>query len=166
MTEEAPAVKKHILSLLVENKPGVLARVAGLFCARGINIESFTGAETHDPSTSHMTVVVQAEDALVQQLRKQLEKLVDVIKVRDISSEDHVERDLLLVKVDAPPSKRAEICDLVNIFRARVVDIGPRHLMIEISGPEPKIEALISLLRPYGIKEAVRSGRIAMKRGV
>jgi acetolactate synthase-1/3 small subunit len=166
MTQEPDSVKKHILSLVVENKPGVLARVAGLFCARGINIDSFTGAETHDPTTSHMTIVVQTEDALLQQLRKQLEKLVDVIKVRDISTEEHVERDLLLVKVDAPPSKRAEICDLVNIFRGRVVDIGQRHLMVEISGPEPKIEAMISLLRAYGIKEAVRTGRIAMRRGV
>jgi acetolactate synthase-1/3 small subunit len=166
MTDEGASVNKHILILVVENKAGVLARVAGLFSARGINIDSFTGAETHDPTTSHMTVVVQTQDALVQQLRKQLEKLVDVIKVRDVSTEEHVERDLLLIKVDAPPSKRAEICDLVNVFRGRVVDVGQRHLMVEVSGPEPKIEAMISLLRPYGIKEAVRTGRIAMRRGI
>ncbi len=156
---------RHVLSALVQNQPGVLAHVSGMFASRGFNIESLAVGETEDPNLSRITVVVLGDDRTLEQIRKQLEKIVTVVKVEDISREDYVERDLALIKVDAPPSRRAEIQALAQIFRARVVDVGPEQMMIEISGQEKKIEAFVDQVRPYGIRELVRTGRIALVRG-
>jgi acetolactate synthase-1/3 small subunit len=157
---------RHVLSAVVQNVPGVLAHVSGMLASRGYNIDSLAVGETEDPNLSRMTFVVVGDDRILDQVRKQLEKIVTVVQVDDISSRDHVERDLMLLKVEAPPGpKRTEIRELVEIFRARVVDVGPEELMIEISGRESKIEAFIQRMRPYGILELVRTGRIAMVRG-
>jgi acetolactate synthase-1/3 small subunit len=157
---------RHVLSAVVQNVPGVLAHVSGMLASRGYNIDSLAVGETEDPNLSRMTFVVVGDDRILDQVRKQLEKIVTVVQVDDISSRDHVERDLMLLKVEAPPGpKRTEIRELVEIFRARVVDVGPEELMVEISGRESKIEAFIQRMRPYGILELVRTGRIAMVRG-
>jgi len=157
---------RHVLSAVVQNVPGVLAHVSGMLASRGYNIDSLAVGETEDPNLSRMTFVVVGDDRILDQVRKQLEKIVTVVQVDDISSRDHVERDLMLLKVSAPPgSKRSEIRELVEIFRAKIVDVGPEELMIEISGRESKIEAFIQRMRPYGILELVRTGRIAMVRG-
>jgi acetolactate synthase I/III small subunit len=156
---------RHVLSALVHNQPGVLAHVSGMLASRGFNIDSLAVGETEDPLLSRMTFVVHGDDAELEQVRKQLDKIVTVVKVQDISSEDYVERDLMLVKVGAEPQQRMEIVLLVEMFRGRVVDIGPDTLMIEISGQERKIEAFIELMRPYGILELARTGRIALVRG-
>ena len=156
---------RHVLSALVQNQPGVLAHVSGMFASRGFNIESLAVGETEDPNLSRITVVVLGDDRTLEQIRKQLEKIITVVKVQDISREDYVERDLALIKVDAPPSRRAEIQGLVQIFRARIVDVGPEQMMVEISGQEKKIEAFVDQVRPYGIRELVRTGRIALVRG-
>jgi acetolactate synthase-1/3 small subunit len=156
---------RHVLSVLVQNQPGVLAHVSGMFSSRGFNIDSLAVGETEDPHLSRITVVVMGDERHLEQVRKQLEKIVTVVKVVDISCEDFVERDLMLIKVDAVPARRAEIQALVQIFRGRIVDVGPEHVMIEISGPEKKIEAFIEQLRPYGIRELARTGRIALVRG-
>ena len=156
----------HIISALVANRPGVLSRMSGLFSSRGYNILSLTVGETENPEISRMTISVQGDDATLEQIRKQLGKVIDVLKVLDFSGRDHVQRDLLLVKVSAPASKRGEIFELCEVFRGNVVDIGARHVILEVSGPEVKIEAILQLLKPYGIKEVARTGRIAMLRGV
>lgn len=156
---------RHIISAIVENKPGVLAHIAGLFAGRGFNIDSLAVGETEDTTRSRMTVVVRGDDAVLEQVRKQLSKIVDVIKVSDFASEDIVERDLMLIKIAVRPEKRGEVFEVASVFRGKIVDIGAKHLTIEISGPEKKIEAFIDLLKPYGIKELVRTGRIAMGRG-
>jgi acetolactate synthase I/III small subunit len=157
---------RHVLSAVVQNVPGVLAHVSGMLASRGYNIDSLAVGETEDPNLSRMTFVVVGDDRVLDQVRKQLEKIVTVVQVDDVSSRDHVERDLMLLKVAASPgSKRTEVRELVEIFRARVVDVGPEELMIEISGRESKIEAFIQRMRPYGILELVRTGRIAMVRG-
>jgi acetolactate synthase I/III small subunit len=157
---------RHVLSAVVQNVPGVLAHVSGMLASRGYNIDSLAVGETEDPNLSRMTFVVVGDDRILDQVRKQLEKIVTVVQVDDISSRDHVERDLMLLKVAAPPgSKRTEIRELVEIFRAKIVDVGPEELMVEISGRESKIEAFIQRMRPYGILELVRTGRIAMVRG-
>ncbi len=155
---------RHVLSAVVQNQPGVLAHVAGMLASRGFNIDSLAVGETENPHLSRMTFVVMGDDKVLDQLRKQLEKLVTVVKVLDISSEDYVERDLTLIRVNVPPDRRSEIRELADIFRGRIVDVGPSQIMVEISGPEKKIEAFIELMRPYGIKELVRSGRIALVR--
>ncbi|MCG3180988.1 MAG: Acetolactate synthase small subunit [Phycisphaerae bacterium] len=155
---------KHLISALVENEPGVLAHVAGMFAARGYNIDSLVVGRTEDPAVSRLTLVAKGEDAIIQQIRKQLDKLVHVLKVRDHADEDIVERDLMLISVQTPPGRRAEIVDLVELFRGKVVDIGARHMMIELTGPEKKIEAFINLCRPYGISSLARTGVIAMPR--
>src|SRR5437016_9749502 len=142
---------RHVLSALVQNQPGVLAHVSGMFASRGFNIESLAVGETENPHLSRITVVVMGDDRHLEQVRKQLEKIVTVVKVLDISREDFVERDLMLVKVKATPTQRMEIVLLVEMFRARVVDVSPADLMIEISGQQRKIEAFIDLMRPYGI---------------
>ncbi|MDW8223938.1 MAG: acetolactate synthase small subunit [Gemmatales bacterium] len=164
MTEGRP-IRRHVLSALVMNQPGVLAHISGMLASRGFNIDSLAVSETEDPSLSRMTFVVMGDDAELEQVRKQLQKLITVVKVLDISGENYVERDLMLIKVKAPPEKRHEIFQIVETFRGRVVDIGHRVLMIEISGTEPKIEAFIELMRPYGILELARTGRIALVRG-
>jgi acetolactate synthase-1/3 small subunit len=155
---------RHVLSALVQNQPGVLAHVSGMFASRGFNIDSLAVGETENPQLSRMTFVVRGDDAVLEQLRKQLEKVITVVKVLDISKETYVERDLMLIKLQVGPEKRGELRHLVEIFRGRVVDVGPESLMVEISGTEDKIEAFIELVRPYGILELVRSGRIALVR--
>lgn len=157
---------RHIISAIVENKPGVLAHIAGLFAGRGFNIDSLAVGETEDPTRSRMTVVVRGDDAVLEQVRKQLGKIIDVIKVSDFAGEDIVERDLMLIKVKASPAQRMEIVLLVEMFRARVVDVSPNDLLVEISGQERKIEAFIDLMRPNGILELARTGRIALVRGM
>jgi len=158
--------KKHIISALVVNHPGVLAHMAGLFSARGFNIDSLAVGETEQPDFSRMTIVVAGDEAILEQVRKQIGKLIDVVKVQDFSDTRCVERDLALVRVHAPVNKRGEILELVEIFRARVVDVGRTELMIELSGGEEKIEAFLDLLRPYGIREMARTGRIALARAL
>ena len=156
---------RHILSALVQNQPGVLAHVSGMLASRGFNIDSLAVGETEDPNLSRMTFVVHGDDAELDQVRKQLGKIITVVKVMDISSEDFVERDLMLIKVKAAPSQRVEVSYLVEMFRGRVVDISADSLMIEIGGQERKIESFIELMRPYGIQELARTGRIALVRG-
>jgi acetolactate synthase-1/3 small subunit len=155
---------KHIISALVENKPGVLAHVAGMFAARGFNIDSLVVGRTEEPKLSRMTIVVIGDDRIVEQVRKQLARIVPVVKVQDFADMPVVARDLMLVSVSAPPEKRPEITALIEMFRGRVVDIGPKNLMIEVSGPERKIEAFLNVCRPYGIKAVARTGTIAMPR--
>ena len=156
---------RHVITALVQNKPGVLAHVAGMFSARGFNIDSLVVGRTEDPKLSRMTIVVVGDDRVLEQVRKQLGKLVAVVRVRDYQSVAFVERDLMLIRVNAPAEKRAEIVELVNLFRGRVVDVAPASLMVELSGPENKLEAFIDLARPYGIREVARTGVIAMHRG-
>jgi acetolactate synthase-1/3 small subunit len=155
---------RHVLSALVQNQPGVLAHISGMLASRGFNIDSLAVGETEDPALSRVTFVVMGDDRVLEQVRKQLEKLVTVVRVIDISREEFVERDLMLIQVEAPPARRAELLGLVQTFRGRVVDVGPMNLMIEISGQERKIEAFIELMRPYGICELARTGRIALVR--
>ncbi len=156
---------RHVISALVENKPGVLAHISGMFSSRGFNIDSLTVGETEDVRLSRMTVVTTGDDAVIEQVRKQLERLVDVIKVVDFSGQDYVERDLMLIKVHAPPGRRGDIFELAEVFKCKVVDIGAKHVMLEVSGPENKLEALIALMKPFGIKEMVRTGRVGLRRG-
>lgn len=137
-----------------------------MLASRGFNIDSLAVGETEDPNLSRMTFVVHGDDAVLEQVRKQLDKIVTVVKVQDISTEDYLERDLMLIKVQATPSQRAEVVLLVEMFRARGVDVSPNSLMIEISGQEKKIEAFIELMRPYKILELARTGRIALVRGM
>ncbi len=157
---------RHVISLLVENKVGVLARITSLISGRGFNIDSLAVGETENPALSQMTIVVKGDDAVVEQVRKQLGKIIDVIKVVDFSNDEFVERDLMLLKVYVPPGKRSEIIEIVEIFRGKIVDVGQKDLVIELAGMEEKLEAMIQLLRPYGIKELVRTGSIAIGRGV
>ena len=156
---------RHVLSALVQNQPGVLAQISGMLASRGFNIDSLAVGETEVPDLSRMTFVVHGDDAEMEQARKQLDKIVTVVRVTDISSENFVERDLMLVKVTANAAARTEISLLVEMFRGRVVDISQTNMMLEISGQESKIEAFIDLMRPYGIVELARTGRIALVRG-
>jgi acetolactate synthase-1/3 small subunit len=156
---------RHVLSAVVQNVPGVLAHISGMLASRGYNIDSLAVGETEDPNLSRMTFVVVGDDRVLEQVRKQLEKIVTVVQVMDVSARNYVERDLMLLKVQAPPGgKRTEIRELVEIFRGKIVDVGADEMMIEISGRENKIEAFIERMRAYGISELVRSGRIAMFR--
>jgi len=155
---------KHIISALVENKLGVLAQVAGMFAARAFNIDSLVVGRTEDPKLSRMTIVVVGDDRVVEQVRKQLAKVVPVVKVQDFAGEPLVARDLMLISISAPPEKRPEILSLIEIFKGKVVDLGPKFIMVEVSGPEAKIEAFISTCKPYGIKSVARTGTIAMPR--
>ena len=155
---------KHIISALVENKPGVLAHVAGMFAARAFNIDSLVVGRTEDPKLSRMTIVVVGDDKVVEQVRKQLEKVVPVVKVQDFVGQPVVARDLMLISVSAPAEKRSEILSLIETFKGKVVDIGQKFVMVEVSGPEEKIEAFINMCRPYGIKSVARTGTIAMPR--
>jgi len=156
---------KHTIMALVQNQSGVLAHVAGMFAARGFNIDSLVVGRTEDPSLSRMTIVVVGDDRVLEQVRKQLEKIVTVVKVRDFAEVDYVERDLSLVRVLVTPEKRPEVVELVNLFRGRVVDVARNSIMVELSGTEDKVEAFIELVRPYGIRELARTGVIAMQRG-
>ncbi len=156
---------RHVITALVQNQSGVLAHIAGMFAARGFNIDSLVVGRTEDPELSRMTIVVVGDDRIVEQVRKQLEKIITTVKVRDYVETDYVERDLMLATVHAPPEKRPEIVQLVDMFRGRVVDVSRNSLMVQLSGPEDKIEAFIDLIRPYGIRELARTGIIAMQRG-
>ncbi len=156
--------EKHILSVLVENQPGVLSRVAGLFSGRGFNIESLCVAETTDPLVSRMTIVTTGDLGVVEQIKKQLNKLVNVIKVVDFTGTDFVQRELTLIKVHARAENRAEVLRMVDIFRCRVVDVGVEYYTVELTGDEGKISAFLSLLKPMGIKEIARTGALALAR--
>jgi acetolactate synthase-1/3 small subunit len=158
-------MNKHTLAVTVENKPGVLTRVTTLFRRRGYNIDSLTVGTTENPAISRMTIVVQGDDKIIEQVSKQLYKLVDVIKVIDITQEQAVDRELVLIKVKADNNVRAEIVQIVDIFRARIVDIGRNSLIIEATGDQRKIDALEDSFRPFGIIELVRTGKVAMVRG-
>ncbi len=155
---------KHIISALVENKPGVLAHVAGMFAARAFNIDSLVVGRTEDPNLSRMTIVVVGDDRVVEQVRKQLARIVPVVKVQDFVGQPIVARDLMLITISAPPEKRPEIMSLIEMFRGKIVDIAQKSLTVEISGPEEKIEALINACKPYGIKSVARTGTIAVPR--
>ncbi len=156
---------RHVISALVINEPGVLANVAGMFAARGFNIDSLVVGRTENPDLSRMTIVVNADDNTLEQVRKQLGKLVPVVKVRDFKEISYVERDLLLATISVGPEKRNEVIEIVNLFRGHVVDVSKNSLMVQLAGTEDKIEAMTELLRPYGIKEMARTGVIAMARG-
>ncbi|HHY97348.1 MAG TPA: acetolactate synthase small subunit [Firmicutes bacterium] len=156
---------KHTLAILVQNRSGVLARVAGLFSRRGFNIESIAVGRTELPGLSRMTIVSEADDATLEQITKQLHKLIDVVKISDITSDDFVDRELALLKVSADSRNRSEILQVVEIFRGKIVDVSETAMIIEVTGDENKIDAFVQLARPYGIKELVRTGKIAMVRG-
>lgn len=155
---------QHIISILVENKFGVLSRVSGLFSGRGFNIESLSVGPTLDPTVSMMTIVTQGDDRIVEQITKQLNKLVDVIKVVDLTEKEYVERETALIKINTRVEDRAEALRVADIFRAKIVDSTPNTYTIEITGDVKKIGAIINLLRPLGIKELIRTGRIAIAR--
>lgn len=156
---------RHTLSVLVENKPGVLQRVSGLFARRGFNIDSLAVGPTEDPNLSRMTIVVHAENTPLEQISKQLHKLVNIIKIQDLDPADMVDRELVLFKVNAPAAVRAELIELANIFRARIIDVGRNSLTIEATGTTDKLQAMEDLLRGYGIRELARTGKIALARG-
>ncbi len=153
---------KHIISALVQNKPGVLAHVAGMFAARAFNIDSLAVGRTEDPDLSRMTIVVIGDDRVVEQVRKQLAKIISVVKVQDFAGQEVIARDLMLITINAPSEKRPEIWTLIQMFGGKVVDLGSKHVMVEISGPESRIEEFIDACRPYGIKSLVRTGTVAM----
>lgn len=155
---------RHVLSLLVDNEPGVLARVVGLFSGRGFNIESLCVAETIEPSTSRITLVTTGNKSIIEQIKKQLNKLINVVKVHDHTGTQYVERELVLIRVKADLKNRSELLRMVDIFRARVVDVGSSSYMIEVTGDEGKIEAFLNLVRPMGVIEIARTGSIAMPR--
>ena len=157
-------MQKHTISLLVDNEPGVLARVSGLFSGRGFNIESLCVAETLDPSVSRITLVTRGDDAVAEQINKQLNKLINVIKVTDLTATECVEREMALIKVSAKADFKAEILRIVDIFRCKVVDVSPTHYTIEVTGTAEKLAAIVSLLKPMGIKEIARTGAIALPR--
>lgn len=157
---------RHVISALVQNQPGVLAHVTGMLASRGFNIDSLAVGETDKPDLSRMTFVVRGNDNVLEQARKQLDKIVTVVEVSDISAEDFVERDLMLIKVKANPAQRIEITTLLAVFRGHLVDITPDSLIIEVTGDEGEIENFIALMRPYGIVELARTGRIALVRGL
>ena len=159
MTEE-----KHIFSILVDNEPGVLSRISGLFSGRGFNIESLCVAETIDPLISRITLVTTGDPPIIEQIEKQLNKLINVIKVHDLTEKKYVQREMALIKVVAKPEHRAEILRMVDIFRCKVVDVGLEHYTIEVTGDEGKMNAILNLLKPIGIKEIARTGIIALFR--
>ena len=157
---------KHTISVLVENKFGVLARVASLFSAKGYNIDSLSVGETVDPDISRMTIVVTGDDMILEQIIKQLRRLIDVIKVSDLTQGNYLERELVLIKVNAEPSTRSEILNIVDIFRGKIVDVSPKNYVVEITGDRGKVDAIIKLLMPFGMKEIARTGKVAMSRGI
>lgn len=156
--------RRHILSILVDNQPGVLSRIAGLFSGRGFNIESLCVAETTDPLISRITLVTGGGMSIVEQIKKQLNKLINVVKVIDFSGTAFVQREMALVKVRAKPEHRAEILRTVDIFRSRIIDVGAQYYVVEITGDEGKVAAFLNLLKPMGVKEIVRTGAIALAR--
>jgi len=155
---------KHTISVLLQNKPGVLSRVTGLFSGRGFNIESLSVAETLDAGVSCLTLVTRGPDEIIEQITKQLHKLIDVIKVVDVGESEFVEREMALIRVKAESHTRAEVLRIIDIFRGKVVDVSPKSYAVEITGPRSKIKAVIDILKPIGIQEIVRTGTIAMAR--
>lgn len=158
-------MNRHVLSVLVENQSGVLSRVSGLFSRRGYNIDSLSVGETEDPKVSRMTIVVRGDDYILEQIKKQLNKLIDVIKIIELKSDQSIFRELAMIKVKADDSCRASVIEIVGIFRAKIVDVANETLTVEMTGDEGKIEAFINLMKPYGIKEIVRTGLTALERG-
>lgn len=156
---------KHTLSVLVQNKSGVLSRVAGLFSRRGYNIESIAVGATENPGIARMTIVMAGDKHQVEQVTKNVHKLIEVIKVTDLTDEEKVERELALIKVSADADNRSEILQVVDIFRAKIVDVNERAVIVEVTGDEDKVDAMVRMLQPYGIQELVRTGKVAMARG-
>lgn len=156
---------RHVLSALVMNRPGVLAHISGMLASREFNIESLAVGATENPEFSRMTFVVAGDARVLDQIRKQLEKIVTVVKVIDYSNQEFVERDLMLIKISTQNGTRSQVKELVDIFRGRIVDVSADHVMVELSGKEQKIESFIEAIRPFGIIEMVRAGRIALLRG-
>jgi acetolactate synthase-1/3 small subunit len=165
MTGQNDEVSRHTFAVLVENRFGVLGRITGLFSARGFNIESLSVAETEDPTVSRITLVTKGSARILEQVHKQLNKLIDVIKVTDLNEEPHVDRELVLIKVYAEGEMRAEVQRITDIFRGKVVDVTPKTYVLEVTGDEGKIRAVIELLKPFGIREMVRTGKLAIARG-
>ncbi|HBR17636.1 MAG TPA: acetolactate synthase small subunit [Deltaproteobacteria bacterium] len=155
---------RHTISILVDNEFGVLSKVSSLFSGRGFNIESLCVAETLDPKVSRMTIVTTGDDQVIEQITKQLNKLINVIKVSDLTAEEHIERELALIKVNANADDRAEILSIIDIFRGKVVDVSPTTYTIEMTGDAEKVNAITELLRPFGIKDIARTGKIAIAR--
>lgn len=155
---------KHVISVLVENKFGVLARISGLFSARGFNIDSLAVGETDDPTISRMTIVTEGDERTLEQIAKQLRRLIDVIKVQDITKEDYIDRELALIKVSVTKESRSEIIQIADTFKAKIVNVGPQALTLEVTGEQSKIDAIIELLSSFGLREVVRTGRIAISR--
>jgi len=156
---------QHVISVLVENRFGVLSHIAGLFSSRGFNIDSLAVGETQDPTISRMTIIVTGDDKIIEQVNKQLNKLIDVIKVQDITKDEYLDRELVLVKVSCTSQTRGEIVQIVEIFKAKIIDVNQKTLTAEVAGPQDKIGAFLDLVKPFGIKELVRTGRIAITRG-
>ncbi len=155
---------KHTISVLVENHFGVLARISGLFSGRGFNIDSLSVGETEDSSISRITLVVEGDDVVLEQIMKQLNKLIDVIKVFDLTKDEFIDRELALIKVDADSGARSEIMQIVDVFRGKILDVAPASLTIEVTGTEEKVEGMINMLHDFHIREVVRSGKIAISR--
>ncbi len=155
---------RHVISVLLQNKPGVLSRVTGLFSGRGFNIESLAVAQTLDPEVSCLTLTTTGDDMIIEQITKQLHKLIDVIKVTDMNEVESVEREMAIIRVKAEAGTRAEVLRVIDIFRGKVVDVSPKSYAVEITGPASKIKAVIDILRPIGIQEIVRTGVISMAR--
>ena len=155
---------KHIITALVENQPGVLARIVGLISGRGYNIDSLNVAPTNDPSVSRMTITVPGDDRVLEQVNKQLNKLIDVVKVTDLTKEDYLERELALIKVNCPAKSRSGIIELAELFRAKIINVRPKSLLVQLAGRQETIENFIELVKPFGIIETSRSGAIAMAR--
>jgi acetolactate synthase-1/3 small subunit len=157
---------RHTISVLVENRFGVLSRIAGLFSGRGFNIESLTVGPPEDPSISRMTIVTRGDNKIIEQINKQLNKLVDVIRVRDVTSEAYVDREMMLVKVNATEKNRPEILRMTEIFRGKIVDVSPKTYTVEVTGSTEKVEAFLEMIKPLGLQEVARTGKIALSRGV
>ena len=156
---------RHVITALVQNQPGVLAHVAGMFAARGFNIDSLVVGRTENPDLSRMTIVAVGDDRVLEQVRKQLAKVIPVVKVRDFGGLSYVERDLMLIKIGAPAEKKPELTQLVELFRGSIVDVARTTMTVQLSGSEDKLEAFVDLVKPYGIVELARTGTIAMQRG-
>ena len=158
--------KEYTLAVIVENKSGVLAHIAGLFSGRGFNISELSVGETENPDYSRMTIVVKGDNKIVEQIKKQLNKFIDVIKVIDLSNQPSVHREIILIKIKTPPNKRQEVFQIAEVFKGKIIDISQDTLTLEVTGITDKIEALISILRPYGIQEIARTGRVSISRGM
>jgi acetolactate synthase-1/3 small subunit len=156
---------KHTIALIVENKPGVLVRIAGLFSRRGFNIDSLTVGATDKPDYSRMTITVEGDEVVLEQVTKQLNKLINVIRVSELAAEESVERELAIIKVAGKKEDRSEIMQIVSVFRAKIIDVSPRSIIVEVTGSEDKVEAMVRLLRQFGIKEMARTGKVSMVRG-